>query len=119
MGDGPVRQDLSPNVAGFGRPDWVMCGCPAPGGVRLLASKDMTHAELEAQFDWGPDTDTWGFSPPVLRGQRITLTAGLKTFIVIDAPDYPSAFRALFEQWTPGPGEHAALPGIPAIEAAP
>jgi hypothetical protein len=93
-----------------------MCGCPARGGVRLLASKDMTHAELEAQYDWG---DNWQQWPPVLCGQRITLTAGLKTFIVIDAPDYPSAFRALFEQWTPGPGEHVALPGIPAIEAAP
>jgi hypothetical protein len=115
MGDGPVRQDLSPDVAGFGRPDWVMCGCPAPGGVRLLASKDMTHAELEVAYDWA-DTGRW---PPIPRGQRITLTAGLKTFIVIDAPDYPSAFRALFEQWTPGPGEHVALPGIPAIEAAP
>ena len=43
----------------------------------------------------------------------------MKTFIIIDAPDYPSAFQALFEQWTPGPGERAALPGMLAIEAAP
>ena len=116
MGAGHVRQDLSPNAAGFGRPDWVMCGCPARGGVRLLASKDMTHAELEAAYDWA-DTGPW--SPPVLCSQRLTLTAGLKTFIVIDAQDYPTAIRALFEHWTPGPGEHVALPGIPAIEAAP
>lgn len=103
-------------TAGFGRPDWVMCGCPVPGGVRLLASKDMTHAELSADYGWA-DIDAW--SPPVLTSRRITLTSGLKTFIMIEAPDYPSAFAALFEQWTPGPGEHAALPGIPAIEAAP
>jgi len=118
MGANPVRQELSPNAAGFGRPDWVMCGCPARGGVRLLASKDMTHAELEARFDWA-DINMGTYLSPHLRSQRITLTAGLKTFVMIDAPDYPSAFRALFEQWTPGPGEHAALPGIPAIEAAP
>jgi hypothetical protein len=86
--------------------------------VRLLASKDMTHAELEARFDWA-DINMGTYLSPHLRSQRITLTAGLKTFVMIDAPDYPSAFRALFEQWTPGPGEHAALPGIPAIEAAP
>jgi hypothetical protein len=104
-------------TAGFGRPDWVMCGMAGPaGGVRLLASKDMTHAELSADYDWA-DIGPW--SPPMLRSRRITLTSGLKTFIVIDAPDYPSAFRALFEQWTPGPGERAALAGIPAIEAAP
>jgi hypothetical protein len=112
-----VRQALSPNAAGFGRPDWVMCGTPGPLGVRLLASKDMTHAELEAKFDHVMADTGWDVFPHSV-SQRITLTAGLKTFIVIDAPDYPSAFRALFEQWTPGPGEHAALPGIPAIEAA-
>jgi len=107
-------------TAGFGRPDWVMCGTPHAGGVRLFASKDMTHAALEANFgrhviDDGTLSGAWG---PVI-SQRITLTAGLKTFIVIDAPDYPTAFRALFEQWTPDPGERAALPGVPAIEAGP
>ena len=113
-----MRQDLSPNAAGFERPDWVMCGCPAPGGVRLLASKDMTHAELEAKFGYQDINIGLLDAMHVLDSRRITLTAGLKTFIVIDAPDYPSAFRALFEQWTPGPGQHVALPGIPAIEAA-
>ena len=105
-------------TAGFGRPDWVMCGAPWNGGVRLLASNDMTHAELSAEFDreivW---TDPFALSAPLSR--RITLTAGLSTFVIVDSPDYPSAFRGLFEQWTPGTGEHAALPGVPAIEAAP
>ena len=111
-----MGREISANTAEFGRPDWVMCGTPHGAGVRLLASKDMTHAELSADYDWG-EIDVW--SPPVLRSQRITLTAGMKTVIMIEAPDYPSAFRILFEQWTPGPGEHVALPGIPAIEAAP
>lgn len=108
---------ISIDPAGFSRPDWVMCGMPWNGGVRLLASKDMTHAELAADYGWA-DTDPWD-GPPMLTSRRITLTSGLKTFVLIEAPDYPSAFAALFEQWTPGPGKRAALPSIPAIEAAP
>ena len=115
MGRQVLRQPA--DNAGFARPDWVMCGCPVPGGVRLLASKDMTHAELSADYGYA-DIGVPGWDPPVLTSRRITLTAGMSTFIMIEAPDYPSAFAALFEQWTPGPGEHRALPGIPAIEAA-
>jgi hypothetical protein len=108
---------VNPMTAGFGRPDWVMVGMPRAGGVRLLASKDMTHAELEAAFDRAAPWDAYDFTLPPIVSQRITLTAGMRTFTVIDAPDYPSAFTALFETWTPGPGQHAALQGIPAIEA--
>ena len=115
-----MRREIDPVAAGYGHPDWVMCGVPWNGGVRLLASKEMTHAELDAQFGY---TDIWdggltpGYAIPASR--RITLTAGMRTFVMIEAPDYPTAFAALFEQWTPGPGDHAALPGIPAIEGAP
>ena len=113
-----MGREINARTGEFSRPDWVMCGMPHGVGVRLLASKDMTHAELEAQRDL-PDTDPWGSWPSALPPLRITLTAGMKTFTMIEAPDYPTAFRALFEKWTPGPGEHAALTGIPAIEAAP
>jgi hypothetical protein len=113
-----MTKEIAADTAYFGRPDWVMCGWPSRGGVTLLASKEMTHAELEAQYGWEETGMRPDSSPPLLRGRRITLTSGLKTFIVIEAPDYATAFKALFEQWTPGPGEHAALPGIPAIEAA-
>lgn len=114
-----ITQPVSDHADGsYARPDWVMCGVPWNGGVRLLASKDMTHAELSADFGY-TDIGIPGWDPPALTSRRITLTAGLKTFVMIEAPDHPSAFRALFEQWTPGPGEHAALPGVPAIEAAP
>jgi hypothetical protein len=107
-------------TAGFGRPDWVMVGMPWAGGVRLLASKDMTHAELAAEVSrLYPEYETPEPLPSLVISQRITLTAGMRTFTVIDAPDYPSAFTALFETWTPGPGERAALPGVPAIEAGP
>jgi hypothetical protein len=78
----------------------------------------MTDAELNAQYGYA-GIDPWANVPPMLTSRRITLTAGLKTFVVIDAPDYPTAFRALFEQWTPGPAEHPALAGMPEIEAGP
>jgi hypothetical protein len=113
-----VNVEIGPVAAGYGHPDWVMCGVPWNGGVRLLASKEMTHAELDAQRDL-PDIDPWGSWPKMLPPLRIKLTAGMKTFTMIEAPDYPSAFRALFEHWTPGPDEHAAIGGIPAIGAAP
>jgi hypothetical protein len=113
-----VNAVIGPVAAGYGHPDWVMVGVPHNGGVRLLASKEMTHAELSADFGYA-DIGMTGWDPPALTSRRITLTAGMRTFIMIEAPDYPSAFAALFEQWTPGPAERAALPGIPAIEAAP
>jgi hypothetical protein len=93
------------------RPDWVMCGMPQPGGetgrVRLLASKELNHAELTAQMEY---PETFGIFPaPSIVTQRYTLTAEARTFIVIDAPDYPAAFKALFEDWTPEPATRPAL----------
>jgi hypothetical protein len=94
----------------FPRPDWVMCGMPMPGDggwVRLLASKELNHAELTAQMQY---PETLGlFLDLSAVTQRYTLTAEARTFIVIDAPDYPAAFRSLFENWTP---EAAARPAI-------
>ena len=113
-----MNMEIGHMAEGYGRPDWVMCGMPWNGGVRLLASKDMTHAELSADFGYA-DIGIPGWDPPAMTSRRITLTAGMSTFVLIEAPDYPSAFAALFEQWTPGPADRVALPGVPAIEAAP
>jgi hypothetical protein len=86
-------------------PDWVMCGMRlATGGVRLLASKELTLAELEVMVErqdifWAP-----GDILPVAQAvtsQRMTLTTHMRTFVVIDAPDYPSAFSDLFRDWSP------------------
>lgn len=102
---------------GFAPPDWVMCGMPLPDGrVRLIASNQMTHAELSVKQDY---PYVWDESPepftigPITR--TITLTSGMRTYVMIEADDYPAAFRALFEQWRPGPGERAAIGGQPAI----
>lgn len=99
----------SPFTTAFPRPDWVMCGMPQPGGdgVRLIASKELDRAELEAQVS---RLEVWPgemFPDPV--SQRFLLTAEMRTFTVIDAPDYAVAFRTLFEGWTPGPASRPAL----------
>lgn len=94
------------------RPDWVMCGVPLPNGwVRLLASRELNQAQLAAEFERAQVVDdgdllpTWG---PLVQ-QRIALTTEMRTFTVIDAPDYPTAFRELFKDWTPGPAGHPAV----------
>lgn len=98
------------------RPDWVMVGMPQPGGkVWLIASKDMNEAELRAEIDRGPDLL---FDSEIFPGQpyrhEYTLTASMRRFTLIEAADYPAAFRALFEQWTPEPAAGpAALPAGP------
>lgn len=90
------------------RPDWVMCGMTLPtGGVRLLASQQLNRADLEAIFD---HRAVFEFDPvPLMTSYRIILTTEMRTFVVIDAPDYPAAFQALFEQWTPGQAPSPAI----------
>jgi hypothetical protein len=94
----------------FPRPDWVMCGMPNfGGGVRLIASKELNRAELEAQFERPEIWDDVAYAlPPVVR-QRYILTAEMRTFTVVDAPDYPAAFKSLFEGWSPEPAARTAL----------
>jgi|SRR5262252_6840796 len=90
------------------RPDWVMCGGPHPPGVRLLASRELTEVELRAEMDWLDPVDPWATFPGIPVA-RYFLTAQMRQFILIDAPDYPSAFKALFEKWSPEPGQRPAL----------
>ena len=122
-------------------PDWVMVGVPGPleerlgggTGVWLYASKDLTRAELEAEiprhaYDYWQEQEEWyaaatgslfsggHFRPPP---PEYTITAVMRRFTVIQAPDYPAAFKALFESWTPGPAERPAVEGLRAIEGGP
>ena len=94
---------------GFPAPDWVMCGVQNPaGGVRLLASQDLTQAELQALIDY-PEIVYDPFPVPGQVRQRFLLTAEMRTFSMIEAPDYPAAFQALFEHWSPQPAARAAI----------
>ena len=102
-----------PDRAALGsRPDWVMVGMPGPaGGVWLIASKDMNQAELRAEFDRAMLDDGWDVIPGPVTRHEYTLTASMRRFTLIEAADYPAAFRSLFDRWTPEPAPAAELPG--------
>jgi hypothetical protein len=95
------------------RPDWVMIGIGQPdGSVSLVASKEMTRAELEYETDT-EEVRSWGSWEP-LRVQTTAvyrLTAEMRAWVWITAPDYASAFATLFEQWQPGRAQRPEIGG--------
>jgi hypothetical protein len=103
----------------FGRPDWVMLGVPGPvpgGKVWLIASRELTRAELEVAVNYEDIWDDEVFPvTSVLTSRKITLSCQMGKFVLIEADDYAAAFNALFEQWSPQPGQRVALPGTPAL----
>lgn len=85
------------------RPDWVMCGIPWPEGgkVSIIASTELSQAELEAQRD-AFDLDPFDVLGPFRMGpMRYTLRVEMHRFVIVVADTYEQAFRSLFEQWTP------------------
>lgn len=117
IGDGPPGYT---GGFGFTRPDWVMCGAAMPTGwVRLIASKELRQAELEAKFEYvrghSPywiDGDIGGI--PLMTSAKVTLTVEFRSekphfLIIIDAPDYPAAFAELFRVWSPAPDVREAI----------
>jgi hypothetical protein len=106
----------------FARPDWVMTGMPAPDGrpgVWLLASKELTRADIESVSERAPDMwldDPRDVLPGPVISRRVTLSVGMRHFIIIEAADYPTAFRDLFARWSPEPEPRPAIgPGLPEI----
>lgn len=113
-----------PNSQFIFRPDFVICGGPLEtGGVRLFASKELTHAELSAVMQY--QDLYWDYASLIpdaraLTYQRITLSVHMKTFVIIDAPDYKSAFEHLFKDWSPDhPARKAIGPKDLGIEGSP
>jgi hypothetical protein len=88
----------------FPPPDWVMAGMPNPDGpgVWLLASKEVGPGLMRGGTI-GRDDDG------LLTGSQVRLMIELAGFLVIEAPDYPTAFRLLFERWSPEPEPRPAL----------
>jgi len=94
---------------GFSKPEWVICGGQMPVGVRVLASKDLNYAELEVQFTY---QDIWdGLFPvaSVVTSQHITLHTSMRTFVIIDGPDYSTCLKHLFEKWSPDETKQPAI----------
>ncbi|MDX3661313.1 hypothetical protein PV646_28745 [Streptomyces sp. ID05-26A] len=99
-------------------PSWVMSGAQiAPDHVILLASKDLSQADLEMHadeelgFPWYTGTLHW---PP---RREYILSTTMNSFVRIEAASWPAAFEALFQRWTPDTGQPhelattLALPG--------
>jgi hypothetical protein len=89
-------------------PDFVVLGIPHEDGVMLLASNELSAAELEVEVDQVPyyRGANIGFLPGV---KYITLTCHIGSYTIVTAPTYAEAFRNLFNAWTPKAPERRAL----------
>jgi hypothetical protein len=95
------------------RPDWVMLGVPRPGGgVRLYASRELTHAELELRLEH----DVRAFLDGDLAGlsERMDINVGMRHFTLVEADTYPEALAHLLDVWSPEPQPTAPAGALPA-----
>jgi hypothetical protein len=103
---------------GTSRPDFVITGATTSSGVCIIASRNLVNTELNVDF---PRPEFLFFNEiPYPGSADITLTTRLRHFIVIDAPDYPSAMAGLFDAWRKQDeqeGRAPAIGGMPALEA--
>jgi hypothetical protein len=102
---------------GTSRPDFVITGATTSSGVRIIASRKLVNTELNVDF---PRHEFLFNEIPYPGPADITLTTRLRHFIVIDAPDYPSAMAGLFDAWRKQDeqeGRAPAIGGMPALEA--
>lgn len=94
------------------RPDFVMVGVTIDEGVMLLASNELTEAELNVERDIVRD---FPGSRQMVVNERYTLSAEMRRYVTIIAPTYAEAFATLFKTWSPERGEQV---GIPAAQSA-
>ncbi len=98
----------------FYPPDFLIVGVPWQGGVMLIVSTNITHAQLEVEqrqlFEF--DGLFGGFAPDC------HLTARMTRFTMITAPTYEEAWQKLMKTWKPPaqPGRQAIERGQQAIE---
>jgi hypothetical protein len=82
-------------------PDWVMFGVQHLRGVVLLASKDLSRAQLESETTWNGDLlFALRVRPDDVR-TTYKITAEMSRYVRVEAPDYPTALRRLMEVWSP------------------
>ncbi len=81
------------------RPDWVMFGTPWSGGkVALLASKELTEAELVREVE---EITDWYDNPIREEPVRMELTVAMRTYTMVVADTYEQALKTLFDTWSP------------------
>jgi hypothetical protein len=91
------------NTAVSLHPDWVMLGVSRQdGSVWLIASNELSSGELSSEIDYDDVWDTW--AQPLRRittSVQYRVTAELRTYVLITAPNYTAAFDVLLRQWRP------------------
>ncbi len=92
------------------RPDFVITGSQRDDGtVRLIASRALLQVDLEATFQRRMRQDPAELDPTYIGPVHgdYQLTAHMSHVVIVDAPDYPAAFRSLTGKW----GEQDAREG--------
>lgn len=88
-------------------PDFVILGVPFGAGVRVVASRTLSLAELKGALNLGPG----GFS------DAFELCVTMDDIATADGPDYGAAIRDLFASWSPDPARPVELVARPALPA--
>lgn len=84
---------------GFTRPDFVLTGARLPDGrFRMIASREMHYAELNADFGYTDIGDVWD-PRPIMTHSAITLTARLGNLLMVDGPDYATCMAEVARHW--------------------
>jgi hypothetical protein len=84
------------------KPEWVMLGLNWPGpGVILLASKELTQAELDFRARQYNYTDWSQFLTNFMNDIETTLFIHLKGFTIVAGPNYAECLASLLRQWNP------------------
>lgn len=83
------------------RPDWVILGIDmGDEGVAVIASSELTQAELRNEVSYEP---LWAWSERVEPVEnRFIMETTMTKYVWIRGKTYRDALRTLFERWEPG-----------------
>ena len=102
-----------PSMGDFGtKPDWLMIGVQCDDGVVIIASQELSSAELaKVVVDYDPfDPDRF-----FLTGDSWDVTARMSRFVIVKGVDYPDALVRLIQHWTPPVNEEPRSPTVPRL----
>lgn len=81
------------------RPHFYITGAQYGDQVMVMASIDLRQLEFEVENEFESSFFDRSYMPPPRK--TYTLTAESSSLVQVIAPDYPTAFARLFEQWSP------------------
>jgi hypothetical protein len=89
-------------------PDWVVLGVRTDDGVIVIASTEMTQAELRYEVDLEHDfRSVTARAVPNRDTQRYHLTTTMKRFVMVMGATYAEAMTNLFGMWSPDDDQRA------------